>query len=1004
MTKTKQMRKLFIAMFLCALLIVSIFALGAIYAFAADIFGGKITYSVNNNVVVDTSSLQQQYRRGETLDVIDLKLQCDGEYLPTETLLIYPDGSAISSKQFVLNQLGNYTLLFRANKDGSLLTQSYEFSVILNNYELSSSDDSIVLNYDYYGIKGTKVSLSRGETLHYSTVIDVSQMTKNDVLWEMYGMPATLGVGDFSYFEVKMVDRYDPAKYVVISFNYYHEYRGAYFSAGAENQPKSGYMTSDGNPRLFVDSTFGQFVGNCFFGVNHQGVTSIQPIQLRFDYATKIIYSGTGALEVIDLDNPKYFTNLWDGFTTGEVEIYCKADSYLSDRPAQFLITKIANTDLNVEIVKDETAPTITVDTADYDVDNLPCALVGQPYPVFPATYTDDYFNVKTQVSAYLNYYSNNKTNLDIKNNSFVPTREGTVYLEYFAVDGSGNESRKVLPITVKSSWTDISLDANKEFYEQTFYAGHLITLPQVVANGGFGNVSVVTNVTFNNQTTTLGDDLSFTPKQSGVYKVTHIATDYIGKTTESQHQLNVVISDDPVFTESPVYPRYLIADSEYTFLPMIAKTYYNNVEEIVDAKLEVKDGNGQRFADGLRYKASSDDNTVEFRYVAQSAKGTTATEWYQIKVIAVKNADKQFDLTKYFAGNVVATAGETSMSLVSSGSFEFINALLADGFQMEGSLNENDLKASCLRFTLTDAVNVSQSIEIDLAFVSHELCIRINNGEWLSMESADKSSFKITFDNQICVLGFGEFGKLNVSKTASGADFNGFDSCKVNLTFTFVNATQNSKVVIKSLNRQTLSGLKYDLLKPSIAVSDDIKQTAQMGSTYTIVKANAADVLDPNITFKMSVTDPQGEYVKDVNGKILCDVDPTQDYDIYINQYGFYFVQYFAQDASGRKESNIGYGIGVFDFDAPVITLSGKQVLQGKVNEGVYVPPATAQDNVDGTLTVTRFVISENGHPVELTKDGFKTNAAGRYVVNYYATDSSGNMTVYSYVVTITK
>lgn len=52
MTKTKQMRKLFIAMFLCALLIVSIFALGAIYAFAADIFGGKITYSVNNNVEI----------------------------------------------------------------------------------------------------------------------------------------------------------------------------------------------------------------------------------------------------------------------------------------------------------------------------------------------------------------------------------------------------------------------------------------------------------------------------------------------------------------------------------------------------------------------------------------------------------------------------------------------------------------------------------------------------------------------------------------------------------------------------------------------------------------------------------------------------------------------------------------------------------------------------------------------------------------------------------------
>ena len=47
--------------------------------------------------------------------------------------------------------------------------------------------------------------------------------------------------------------------------------------------------------------------------------------------------------------------------------------------------------------------------------------------------------------------------------------------------------------------------------------------------------------------------------------------------------------------------------------------------------------------------------------------------------------------------------------------------------------------------------------------------------------------------------------------------------------------------------------------------------------------------LINPNISFRMQVTDPNGEYVKDVNGLLLCDVSPSSDYEIDLTLYGTY-------------------------------------------------------------------------------------------------------------------
>jgi hypothetical protein len=151
-----------------------------------------------------------------------------------------------------------------------------------------------------------------------------------------------------------------------------------------------------------------------------------------------------------------------------------------------------------------------------------------------------------------------------------------------------------------------------------------------------------------------------------------------------------------------------------------------------------------------------------------------------------------------------------------------------------------------------------------------------------------------------------------------------------------------------------------------------------------------------------MQVTDPNGEYVKDVNGLLLCDVSPSSDYEIDLTLYGTYYVQYYAEDSSKKQEKNVGYGIIVLDFEEPVLSISGKIVTEGKVGETIHIPNAVAVDNLDGEIKVTKVIVLSSGITKHVKSESFVFKTAGKYVVSYYAYDSSGNFAVYSYTITI--
>ena len=177
----------------------------------------------------------------------------------------------------------------------------------------------------------------------------------------------------------------------------------------------------------------------------------------------------------------------------------------------------------------------------------------------------------------------------------------------------------------------------------------------------------------------------------------------------------------------------------------------------------------------------------------------------------------------------------------------------------------------------------------------------------------------------------------------------------------------------------------------------------ANINEVVTIAKAISCDIQDGEVDVYLTVLDPTGNPVKDVNGVLLNEVVLTDaDIQIKLTSYGFYLVRYKAMD-NADEVSETTYAIIVPDTKKPVITISGELVKEAKVGDLIDVPSATATDNYDAEVDVKIYIATPTTEMIELEGDkkGFKAMATGEYRVIYRARDAEGNsMTIVNVIV----
>ena len=932
---------------------------------------------------------------GTALDFGGTYIVAGGESLDTSVETTYPDGRIVSSKQVSLDTMGVYEIALYGFTSGGVYTE-HTLRVYAYNETFSFDDELSESHYGEHknapGVYGEIVSLYEGATATYGRVIDLSGYMVTDTVFEWLPIASTVGAGDFTYVEFTFTDLYDENNYFTVSGNYHHIYKETYFKAAATDQVLSGWYAGGW---INVGNEYGSNALVSFYNTPRWGgAIERDSMKLRYDAAAKAVH--VGDVFVIDFDDPSYFSNLWSGFTTGECILSMTCGGYVSDKPAQFMFRSVAGETMDGTPIKDEDAPQITVDFGNYTANTMPAAKVGSSYPVPSATVWDTFNGVLTaDVSVWLNYGNTAASQVAVENGRFTPTRSAVYTIVYEATDYSGNTATVTVPVRATNDVADIVVTLRNDA-PTTWLLGEVLSVHGYGISGGTGECETVVTIAAPDGTEEeISSDTDYILDQKGTYRVTYIATDYIGSVGYNAYSFTVSEAGAPIFYDKASLPHYFVAGATYRLPELAAFDYASGSAVAADVKIRVTENGSTRVLESNEYTpAGNTGDVITLVYFAENVNGEGQTAAVNIPVVNA-GTPNAIDTTAYFSGTAQAALVENGDMLVvtakNSGDYvQYILPVLSDGFSLD--MRPYGLGNTLSDLTLTLADSENENIRYDVKLVKTDSGSDLVLGDAAYAVNTSLVSSRMTFgysaaDNAI-TLG-------DVSYPLSG--FGGFPSGKVYVTLSFGELTGDYSLEVLSMNSQVFN-TKLDEIKPKFSVLGEYGGVKELGSTVTVYKAVVADMFDPGVTAYMSVTDASGAIMTAEDGTRLERVDIGGEYQIRLNDYGYYRVSYYAEDWNGNFERNFGYQFIVEDNVRPVISLDSGNI-RGKVGRTITLPEATATDNRTSAenLTINVIVMQPDGYLVRVKPNDsgeyvYSPQAAGTYAVRYYCMDEAGN------------
>ena len=680
---------------------------------------------------------------------------------------------------------------------------------------------------------------------------------------------------------------------------------------------------------------------------------------------------------------------------------------------ANLMITRIGVNNLKDEFIVDKEAPEITVDFGEYEEDNLPQAGKGLTYPVFNATAKDKIFGAtEVKATVYFNYESQQRYQVDVKDGKFATDAVGYYTIEYLAYDGFKNESKKLVTVYCGETTPSLSVTA-VDGYATNGGTGALILPAEIEYTGGTGIVKTYATAQIADGEEFVIDN-GFRPEIDGVYTIRLYAVDMLGKTATFTYDLTIVINDKPVFLDEPILPRFFLVGYKYILPELSAYDYSSGTERIeLETTIAVKDGkNGgeERALSSNQTDFVADaDGFATVIYKATGAKGSNAVE-YKVRVIdGWRDIDNySIDMKKYFYGeNITVTdnAENIRVSATTDTSYTFVNPVIANRFETKFSIIDGNF--DCLQLVLEDSKDPSIrfTVEIDNAQGQLENApLRINGValRYRPIAGFDNGNdFYFIYDELNKLLQDDVSLKTSIVN-ADGSAFEGFKSGLVYMTVNLIGVHGEAEIAWKNFGGQILSNSDYDIIAPSIKLSEDYASKYSINTVAEIYSAVAADVLSPEVYTSMTVRDPKGKIVTDVNGLKLEDVPYDRSYFINLEMYGSYSVKYTAMDWMER-EREYPFALLVVDDHAPEITLEKQLKTEIKKGQKLEIVKATANDNVDGKVDVFVYLVNPSGIISKVTAgEKVVLSTAGVYQLRYMSVDAFGNLNILYYKVTV--
>lgn len=986
-----------------------IILLGFIAAFAVSLIAGVATLGSSVNAsgapAWGSVTVEESYEYGSTFSLPERKIVVGGKYGKVTTLLRYPDGTETKEPSVKLDEAGIYTLRFIAEASGEVYLDEINFTVTAK-YATAGEKSTVVYNSSSHkpGSGALSVRLAAGETLTFAEPIDIKNSTSSDRLIEFMAIPDNIGNQDFEKITVRLTDVHDPSIYVdMISYAYGgsdNGYRSFVLSRGNGQSPK-GYFHS-GSTLVLNQNVSGTSTAHSFIGSKGaDGEQQYSSVRLAFDYDSNSVY--VNERYNIDLDSPDCFPELlWSGFTGSKVKMSITCDLY-SASTANFEIYSVYGLDISKSLYKDDVKPEIVVEGERAE---MPLAEVGKSYKVPSAYAFDDvsgYLDVDCKVA--YNYNSKNPVSISVENGVFKTNYAGYYAIVYRAKDFSGNETEKNIWVNCVSDAPDPTINIDENGKQTEVKVGETTKVAEATVSGGSGNCDLKVYAEHNGEKIAISDG-KFVPESAGVYKIVYVATDEICQTAEADYSFTAVVSSSPVFSGDAVLPSVLIAGGSYKIPVLIAGDYGGGAKKEVVATCVVTDKNGEKTynaGDLFVPEIDGKNGAVRFKFIA----GTTE-KIYEIPCVNVWNRvgnRKRLDFASYVYSEdgVTTEKNENGLKVTvnGEGTAEFITPLLADKFSLTIRGVSGDFGK--MSINLTDDENNDVSVTITLEERNGRVYLSVGETTVTPDFSFDGSkNLEIGYsEGKITAAGL----TAGVITTDAGKAFAGFKSHKVRMKFAFETNGEKSFYIEKVVNHSFTGSVTSDSTEPAYYVSGSIGGAFVPGE-ITIPAAYAADVLDPNVSFVISVIDADGNFLSDINGTLMRNVDPTKDYTVNFDKIGEYAVRYVVSDVFNSSANSTPYSVSytILDDEPPVLKFSGEFKTRIAAGETYVLPKFTVSDNYssDSEIYVAKYVEDPTGKMNEIpaNSNSFKATKAGTYKIILMAVDGSGNVDYYTVAV----
>jgi hypothetical protein len=992
---------------------------------------------INNSFAIQAiSEVPEEVAIGTEINVEMIDIEYHGEIKKASSLVVHtPTGTIINSTKIYFSEAGKYVFDFSAMFGSEKITKSVEVMSIrtpvsmFSGYHTNISYGSFAYNdrldpsLEIEDYKGVKVNPQDGGTVTFNKVLNFNNVTKDTSFIDFIVEPSTPGSYDIGEIIITLTDADDESNKVDIRYvdglaGSGDQTRLTYATARATGQYYAGYENWNGLWHINSDQTGAP----TFLTLRGLGDTPIGYLnsQLFFDYPSKSIYVEpeysvfNSKVLINDLDNTSvYPTNPWSGFKNGRAILSITAKDVVGNN-ARYVIKSIMGYDFTNRLLKDITAPKLSIDYDGGIKESLPFAKLNCSYPIYEADVFDDFdddliFDKKVQ-------FINNNAYIDVSHDGkrFTTNYYGDYLISYYCSDRSGNKVEDSYIVHCSPNAIDmvIIVPEDSNTY-RAFDNVELCSLSDVEVKNAQGRVTLSRYlITPEDEIVELKKDY-FVPTKPGLYKVKYVVADVCDEPVTKTIEYNIQNINNPIIVDYINLPKVMIKGQYYDIPNVVSKCPSGS--EIVDGDVNVY-VNDVLFEGNKLYVDSLSDYHIDF--VPET--NTSGKKSFLINVVEGTDASEKTIKENYFysedSNYLVEHIRNKSMQfLVNSESYiHFIKSVSSSELSLSFALDSDTIQNyENLNIKIQDKNSPDRSVTLQVAsngtslklFTPHEILPK-------DLDCDSEKQFELYYRAFTKSLRDRNYKDIcNINYYDDGEVFNGF-SDEVYISFGLSNLANPANVSLVFINNQSFkTSIVKDNAGPQIITDNNLNWTNELGAEITIPQAKAFDVLSYVNSLQLTVIDPD-------NNVIINNDDATIEHKITLSKYGSYRIYYSSKDGNGRN-SNRSFTICCIENEDPQLTVNFTPKSEYSVGSSFVLPSYSFTDNslnctldvllylpsgqgiaiehadmVDGEITTSNYLdLDHYSSDLVKSNNSFKFYAAGKYTLRYIVVDAYGNI-----------